>query len=661
MSETNSEANGHEEGDRPAPAGPEVDPSASRAGRYLQILNQQGELICCFSPHLAITFANQAFADLVDQPAADLISRSLDSFVRPEDFARLSRTLESPDSGREPLQFDLEVESRSKGAYWLGWMIYPNLNPDGCLVEWIAIGRDITGDRRKTATIFHQSNMLAAVMDAVILTDLSFNIVDWNGYAETLYGWKKEEVIGQNVSTITKTQFPLQNGWEAQEALFAQKHWRGEVIQSHRDGHQIDILSTVSIFYDEDGVEAGVIAVNRDITERKRSEEMLRRSQKLESLGLMAGGIAHDFNNLLTALVAQITLAKMKSLDHPGTVKHLERAEAAAQRAADLTGQLLTYSGRRPAEVRRIDINRLIEDQLQIFRLTIPQNVYLTTTLTPEITPIEGDATQIQQILMNLILNGAEAIEDTVGTVFLETRVVHLDAPNHEAIQPLGAGDYVNISVSDTGSGMDAATIARIFDPFFTTKPSGRGLGLSSVLGIVKSHNGGLAVASNPGKGTRFDIYFPALPGPLPAASSPEETGLWPAAKEPQRQILIVDDDAGVRTALVDIVEALGHRAQPVPNGWQAVAAIGEKPEAVSLILLDLTMPGLNGVETHRRIREINPDVPIILTTAYPENKVDEWIRQDRRTSFLSKPYSVEAITTAIEKIFAETGNDNGA
>ncbi len=392
------------------------------------------------------------------------------------------------------------------------------------------------------------------------------------------------------------------------------------------------------------------IVVNfRDITERKEIEEAMRQAQKLESLGVMAGGVAHDFNNLLTAILAQNSLALVKmAQDAPARV-HIEKAVNATQRAADLTRQLLAYSGRGQFEIRPIHFNHLIEENWSLFQMTLPQHTVLRHELSEPLPLIDGDVGQMQQVIMNLVLNAAEAMTEQPNEVLVRTGTRTITAGEDYLLAPyagdsLMPGRYVTLEVEDKGCGMDEKTLSRIFDPFFTTKFAGRGLGLASVLGIIRGHKGGMMVKSRVGKGTTFTLLFPVSQEETVEVETETAVSLSPPSS-----LLIIDDEEAVRHALADILTEEGIEVLLAADGATGVAIYEQHPQ-IQLIILDLSMPGLSGEETLRQLQTINPNAPIVLSSGYHQWEIGRRIPGLKVKGFLQKPYNIAALLNEIRQ-----------
>ncbi len=401
-----------------------------------------------------------------------------------------------------------------------------------------------------------------------------------------------------------------------------------------------------------------VPAVRREIREsvirreRRHLEDQLRHAQKLESLGLLAGGVAHDFNNLLTGIMGNASLVlDMAGEDAPfrGMLEDIIRA---SERAADLTRQLLAYAGKGKFVVGPINVSELVRDISELMRSSVPRTVDLKLRLEEELPAVEGDASQLQQLVMNLILNAAEATGERVGVVTVATGVREIgpgDRLGHFRPDPPVSGKYVMVQVSDDGCGMSEAVKAQIFDPFFTTKFTGRGLGLAAALGIARGHKGAIAVDSTEGLGSTFTVLFPAL-GSSPAASSPE--GLEREVRETGRGVvLIIDDEDVVRRAARATLEHFGYTVFEASDGRDGTDLFSRLHDRISVVLLDLTMPRMDGHEVWRYIRRIRPDMEIIVSSGFEQADAMKQFSEEPGLHFIQKPYTASELVRSIRSV----------
>ena len=417
-------------------------------------------------------------------------------------------------------------------------------------------------------------------------------------------------------------------------------------------------LSTEKMPFHMPGVDApAVLGVSVDITElklaqesRQQIEKKLLETQKLESLGVLAGGIAHDFNNLLTGILGNAGLARLELGENPAA-DYVAQIEKAALRAADLCKQMLAYSGKGRFQVRRLDLNELLEDTGQLLRISISKRAALRYQLARPLPAVAADATQLRQVVMNLVINASEAIGERSGTITLGTSRVQASAAYLQGALFAGdvpPGDYVCLEIGDDGSGMDAATLARIFDPFFTTKFTGRGLGLAAVLGIVRGHHGAIKVDSEPGRGTTFRILLPAVAGAVQAdLPAPAPVAHWRG----QGRVLVVDDEETVRQVAARTLEVLGFKVDTASDGIEALDLFRRDASGYCMVLLDLTMPRMDGEETFRQLRLLRPDVKAVLMSGFNKLEAVNRFLGKGLSGFLQKPFEIEALTMELRRV----------
>jgi PAS domain S-box-containing protein len=392
-----------------------------------------------------------------------------------------------------------------------------------------------------------------------------------------------------------------------------------------------------------------------DVDDQRRSNEAMRQAQKLESIGLLAGGVAHDFNNLLTGILGNTSLA----LDELPEASHvrpmLENVLLASERAADLTRQLLAYSGKGRFFVQSSDVSVLIREIASLIQSSIPKKVQLRLELADDLPMVEIDSAQIQQLIMNLVINGAEAIgEERSGVVLVKTLVRDVDEPyisrNHFAVEAAAPGRYVAIQVRDNGCGMEDSVRSHIFDPFFTTKFTGRGLGLAAALGIVRGHKGTIRIETEPGRGTMFEVLLPA--------GAPHQA--QPKAAEAHRElrgagaVLVVDDEELVRNIARKALEHYGYTVLEAENGREGVRLFRQYASEIRLVLLDLMMPVMGGEEALQEIRRIREDVAVIASSGYSESVAQERFRGHGVAAFLQKPYSARVLADRVKQVIEQ-------
>jgi PAS domain S-box-containing protein len=408
----------------------------------------------------------------------------------------------------------------------------------------------------------------------------------------------------------------------------------------------------------------------RDITGRKQAEaerlemeRQLQHSQKLESLGVLAGGIAHDFNNLLAVILGNLELTMLKVSPESPARRNIEDALTACQRAAKLICQMLDYAGKGSFAPSIIDLNGIVRENAALFRTSVARNIDLVIAAIPDLPRIKADQGQLQQVIMNLIINAAEAVGSgpgviTVGTGLLECDDRYLSRSRVE--EKPSSGRFVCLEVSDNGCGMDAETQARLFEPFFTTKFMGRGLGMSAVLGIVRAHGGAILLDSEVGRGSVFRVLFPVVGETETRKREPATADRQATSAGVAGTILVVDDEQDVRELYMEIVEHLGFRAMGASDGIDALRLFSGHATEIDLVILDMTMPGMDGVDAFHGLRRVKPDVAVILSSGYSETVVSRHFTGDRPSGFLQKPYNVEDLRREIRRVMSRAPEKGG-
>jgi PAS domain S-box-containing protein len=391
-----------------------------------------------------------------------------------------------------------------------------------------------------------------------------------------------------------------------------------------------------------------IVGSSRDTTQNRQMETALRQSQKLESLGVMAGGIAHDFNNLLTAIMGNLNLAQLKLPESSPAFPHLEAVETTVLKASELTRQMLAYSGKGRFSVKPLDLNAVVSGMAHLLDVTIHRNARLVFNPGSDLPGIEGDTAQIQQVVMNLVTNAGEALADRMGTVRVSTGREDLDADRIQAefpAQPLAPGPFVVLTVEDDGCGMAPEVLSRIFDPFFTTKVKGRGLGLSALLGILKGHKAGIRILSAPGSGSSFQIYFPA---------SPKAVALKPRILEPPTgafsgTVLLVDDEIVILESITMALESFGFQVVQAKDGVEAVERFEALAPNLRLVIMDLTMPRMDGATAFGIMQRSRPEIPVVLSSGYDRQALDGV----HPAAFVQKPYRLKELSKLLQEVLA--------
>ena len=460
-------------------------------------------------------------------------------------------------------------------------------------------------------------------------------------------GYRREEVIGR---TSLELRF-----WERPEdraRLVAMLEEQGsvrdlEITFRTKSGEQRTALDSAEII--EVAGQKCIIAFFKDITERKFLEQQLRQAQKMEAVGRLSGGIAHDFNNLLGVIIGYSELLGERVVEHASLRKNVEEIKKAGHRAADLTRQLLAFSRQQVLDPKVLDLNAIVAGLEKMLRPLIGEDIELSTALDPALGHVKADQGQIEQVIMNLVINGRDAMPEG-GKLMIETASVKLDEAYACRHPPVLPGSYALLAVTDTGIGMDAKTQAHIFDPFFTTKEMGKGtgLGLATVYGVVKQSGGYIWVYSEPGKGTTFKTYLPLV------EESPEPTGLRVTRGKPSRgweTILLVEDEESLRVMTRTLLVQSGYHVLDADSGAQALEIAHRHEETIHLLLTDVVLPGMRGRELAERMVLFRPDLRVLLMSGYTDHAIAAQGVLDVGTFFLQKPFTRDALTREVRKV----------
>ena len=528
-------------------------------------------------------------------------------------------------------------------------MISPVRDHDGNIIGVSHIARNITRSKQNE----RRAVLLAAIVessdDAIVGKTLDGIILSWNKGAERLYGYPRDEILGQSMTLLLPGDRPDEEAEILQRMRKGERVDHYETVRIRKDGKPIDVSLTISPIHDQNGQISGASHVARDITSSKRFQEQLRDTQRLESLGVLAGGVAHDFNNLLTGILGNASLAYESLSSSNPNRPLLANIIKAAERAGDLTRQLLAYAGKGRFVTALINLGELVKEISSLIQTSVPRNVQLRLELAPDLPAVEADVGQIQQVVMNLVINGAEAIGELAGTVLVATHVQEVDEHYLRTVwgsNEVSPGKYVALEVHDTGCGMDHATISKIFDPFFTTKFTGRGLGLAAVMGIVRGHRGALKVYSALGQGTTIKVLLPVAPAAMQQEA--EARADASAVARGSETVLVVDDEEIVRLTATSALERYGYTVLQARDGAEAIELFRSKPDSIALVLLDLTMPVMSGEETLRQLKFLKPSVKVVLSSGYNEVEAVRHFTGKGLAGFIQKPYAALSLVTRV-------------
>ena len=638
-----------------------------------------------------VTFVNPAECRMLGISPEQILGRLIWEFVAPEELEAGRESFRRKLAGEQPLAAFERVYMRPDGQrVTLEIHDCYMRDSEGRIAGLRSFLLDITKRKRAEQALRDSEaryrHLVEHASDIIYRTDLQGRFLFLNSRANELLGYSNEELLGRKYLELIRPDFRYAASQFYRRQLAGRiHHTYFELPVVTKDGHDVWVGQNVVLAGKADRV-IGFEAVTRDITgqrrageeqqrareeleacvrerthelelaveflrremeerqqadqERRRLEEQIQHTQRLESLGVLAGGIAHDFNNLLASIMGYASLALLDLPESAPARRSIQHVVDASRSAAELTQQMLAYSGRGQFVLSFIDLSRLIEEVTRLLGTLISKKAVLRLNLAPALPPIKADASQLRQIVMNLVTNASDALGEQNGFIQITTGTVTVASGRVPRIEPgsmLPPGEYVYLEVADTGCGMDANTKARIFDPFFSTKFTGRGLGLAAVLGIVRAHGGTIQVDSEPGYGTSFRVLLPCAGegASLAAEEAAPPTGDWRG----EGLVLVVDDEPSVRDLAALILERAGFSVVTASDGHEAVARFAEHAADICAVVLDLTMPGMDGAEVYQHLIEIRSDIRVIVCSGYNVQDFDARFGGERAALFLRKPF----------------------
>ena len=612
--------------------------------KYRGLFEASPDDILVVDKDLTILEANPSCAKSSGYTADEIIGESALKFLPPDYHEMVAPLVERVLAGE---RLSVEIETvRKDGARRQEEMSIALLEEMGREAA-IVISRDISDRKKAERETRLMAKLTQTVTDAIIAVDKQANITAWNPGAERIFGYTAEEAVGRCISLIHFSEEAMD---EVHKALLEKGEVVSERVRRNKAGEPLDVIESISCLRDDAGNIESYVGFVKDITQLKQTQQQLFQVQKMESIGTLAGGIAHDFNNLLSGMLGHASFLKESIPRESDLYADVERIENSAKRAAALTKQLLSFARGGKYEPQRADLNEIVRETLDLLTRTIGKNIALQKSLQHDLWQVQADRTQMQQVLVNLCINARDAMPEG-GTLLLETKNVELKEEDLKpAYAPAKPGKYIQISVSDTGIGMDAETRRRAFEPFFSMKEGGTGLGLSVVYGVLQSHKGFITVYSELGKGTTFRIYVPAAERAIekPAVEAEEEVATG------RETILVIDDEPVVQQVLSRMLEKMGYTVLVAPTGSEGLIIYSDNKSEIDLILLDMIIPDMPGQEVFRRLKEINPDVKVLLSSGFSETAPAVEAQRHGALGFLEKPYTMGELSarlrSALEK-----------
>jgi PAS domain S-box-containing protein len=608
--------------------------------RYRSLFEYAPDGILIADPKNYFIDANSTMCQMLGYTRDELIGMQGSDIVAPSQIQEIAPALSEIKAKKD---YRHEWQFRRKDNSIFSADVIATIMPDGNL---LALMRDITERKLAQEKIAEQAALLEKARDAILVRDLEGRILFWNSGAERIYGWTSQEVVGRNVGEFLYSdpnQFERPNARSISEG-----EWHGELRHRTRDKGEITVEARWTLIRDQEGRPKSVLAINTDVTEKKKIEAQFMRAQRMESIGTLAGGIAHDLNNILAPIILSIDFLRTSS-DNPQSRKILDTIEVSAKRGADIVRQVLSFARGLEGQRVEIQVKHLLKDLEAIIKDTFPKDIRLQFSVPKGTWTILGDPTQVHQILLNLCVNSRDAMPKG-GDLTVSVENCVLDEQYAAMNVDAKAENYVVVNVTDSGTGIPREHLDKIFEPFFTTKElnKGTGLGLSTVLAIVKSHGGFVNVYSELGKGTTFKVYLPATETSEARSHQPAEVSLPRGNGE---TILVVDDESSILTVTSQTLNAFGYRVLTATDGADAVACYVQHKNEIAVVLTDIMMPVMDGAATIQALLRINPAVKIIAASGLRANGGSDKTSGAGIKLFLNKPYTAEALLTSLRAV----------
>lgn len=637
----------------------EVAEEALRASeeKYRLIVEYQNDLILKLAPDGRILFASPSIRELLGCGSDEIVGTNLLSLVHPQDYENVQLAMQS----LQVAPYFCRYEARYLTSKKWRWFFLSNkavLDRTGQLREIIAVGRDTTKRKRAELRLKESEEKFRAIFehaaDSVLLLSAdSLAIVDFNTTAHQNLGYTRQEFKHLRLYDLLAVEPPDTVAGMVQKILVADMRPAEANLKTKSGQIRYCRIRQQTITIADHNY---ILGIWHDITDRKMLEEHLMHSQKMEAIGTLAGGVAHDFNNILAIIIGNAELAMQDMSDTHPVNQNLKEIQTAGQRARDVVAQLLSFS--RQDEVRQlpVELGAIIDESLQLLRASIPTTIDIRKELYHQPLTVLSDSTQIQQVLINLCTNAAHAMEVGGGTLTVSLKKVDLDRVAADQIG-LRSGAYAQLTVEDTGTGIDSSILDRIFDPYFTTKQAhlGTGMGLAMVHGIVTKYNGNITVNSQPGHGTQFQVFLP-LCSVVSEIKAPDPV----ESLSGRGRLLFIDDEPSILNLGAQYLSQLGYEVQASNDAVEALKLYQRAPNRYDLVITDMTMPKLTGEVLARKIFEINPDTPVIMCSGYHNEVVTNRIYALGVKTFLKKPYQMRRLAKVIQQALTPSAYGNG-
>jgi len=622
---------------------------------YRSLADNSPDLILRFDEALHCTFANKQFQRFIGTGQAKVIGKTPAQLGLPRETAdRLNTAMREAFRTRDVVSTDLEIATK-KGRKYFSWRAAPEVDVEGRVSSVLVIASDVTREREEEETRLKLAAAIQAAQEGIAVVERDGALRYVNTAFCAITGYEKIELEGKTLEALAEQDGASPVMRPIIDAVATGEPWSGRMNVPRKDGAGSQCDLRVSPVKDASGTLTEYVVLIRDITREAELEQQLRESQKLEAVGTLSGGIAHDFNNLLAIIIGNTELALDGTPeDSPGS-HQLKRVFTAALRGRDLVKQILAFSRKSAQHAQPLSLMPLITETAKLLRSTISTTIDIRLDLEAEHDTVIADPTQMQQVLLNLTTNAAQAMGEG-GVMTVALREITLDTQNLLPDPDLNTGDYLVLSVADTGEGMDDSVRQRIFEPFFTTKGQGKGsgLGLSVVYGIVKSHGGAITVSSSKGKGSTFRVFLPKAQkrAPVDAAAKP---ALLPTGSG---RILVVDDEELIASMVEQSLSRLGYRVHAETDPQKAVELFSREPGRFDLVITDQAMPRMTGLTLAKRLLQVRPDIPILLCTGYSATVDEKTAKAAGIKGFLMKPLTREQLATTVKETLEAGGKE---
>jgi PAS domain S-box-containing protein len=617
--------------------------------RYRNLVEKVNDVIFALDSDGIVTYVSPVVERVAGWTVMEVIGMHFLRLIHPDDHKALMASFERTlDGSLAPAEFRL----LAKGGRELN--VRSSSQPiveKGRALGIRGVITDLTAEREAQARVRFLASAVENIKECVSITDLEGRILFVNRAFQETYGFTGPELLGHSISLVQAASTLPGLPREITEATLA-GGWTGEILNRRKDGSEFPILLSTSVLRDEAGAIRGLIGVATDMRERHELEEQLRASQRMEAIGHLAGGIAHDFNNLLTVVLGATEIVRRALPASSPLQTEVDTVRNAVSDGSRLTSSLLAYARQQRLQPEELNLARVIGAMVPMLRRVLPEHIELSFVVGPEALGVRADKGQLEQVLMNLCVNARDAMPRG-GVLSIATACVNVDVTSRAAHQLGTTGRYAKITVTDTGSGMDEETLKHLFEPFYTTKDlsRGTGLGLATVYGIVKQHDGTIEVTSTPGQGTTFDLYLPAIEvvhGASIGAAQPQ-----PVARGSET-VLVVEDQEDLRRTVVRYLALDGYHVLEAKDGAEALELLERHGDAIDLVFSDLIMPGVGGWELYSRRHALARKIPFLFTSGHDERLTREGLVEGRGVGFIAKPFDLLEVTRRIRELVDE-------